>query len=486
MTVLSPSVRTKVKGSSQGINRQPAKDKAVARFAAFAQKMTMAGQPAVAIRAFHHYYTQLAEGATGYVSSQEAQPVSPLPAVAELTNYDHVGRAALARTVMIKLNGGLGTTMGMSGPKSLVQVKESFSFLDIIVHQILYMRSRYDVRLPLVLMNSFNTQTETQTALDAFPELLTQDVPLAFLQHQIPKIWKEDLSPATWPADPAKEWCPPGHGDLYLALQTSGMLETLLAQGYEYAFVSNADNLGATIDLSILGYFARNALPFLMEVARRQPADRKGGHLASHPQHGLILREVAQCPEDEIEAFQDIERYQYFNTNNLWIHLPSLQEALQAHQGVLPLPLIRNEKAVDPTQPDSPRVYQLETAMGHAIGLFPDAEAVETPRSRFIPVKSTNDLLALWSDAYILKEDYTIHRNPARKVEAELVIDLDKRYYGLFAQLKERFPTGTPSLVNCKQLHVEGDIYFDAGVDLEGEIWLRNQKGMPLYVTTNN
>ena len=486
MAVMSPRVRTKVEGAGKSKRIQTRPAQPTARFTAFAQKMAAAGQPEVAIRAFRHYYTQLTEGATGYVSSQEAQPVSPLPTVAELTRYHHVGRAALPRTVMIKLNGGLGTTMGMSGPKSLVQVKENFSFLDIIVHQILYMRKQYAVRLPLVLMNSFNTQTETQAALETFPALLTQDVPLDFLQHQIPKIWKEDFAPATWSADPAKEWCPPGHGDLYLSLQTSGMLKTLLAHGYEYAFVSNADNLGATIDLSILGYFARNALPFLMEVARRQPADRKGGHLASHPTQGLILREVAQCPAEEMEAFQDIERYQYFNTNNLWLHLPSLQSALQTHNGILPLPLIRNEKAVDPTQPDSPRVYQLETAMGHAIGLFPDAEAVETPRSRFVPVKNTNDLLALWSDAYILQEDYTIHRNPARKVETELVIDLDKRYYGLFDQLKARFQAGTPSLVNCTQLHVEGDIYFDASVEIAGEIWLRNQKGMPLYVTTNN
>lgn len=486
MTVMSPRVRTKAGDADKRVPTQPIPDKQTVRFAPFAQKMAAAGQPEVAIRAFRHYYTQLAEGATGYIASQEAQPVPPLPVVEELTRYRNAGRAALARTVMIKLNGGLGTTMGMSGPKSLVQVKEKFTFLDIIVHQILYMRGQYDVRLPLVLMNSFNTEAETRAALAAFPELTTQDVPLDFLQHQIPKIWKADLAPATWPADPAKEWCPPGHGDLYLALQTSGMLETLLAQGYEYAFVSNADNLGATVDLSILGYFARNALPFLMEVARRQPADRKGGHLASHPQHGLILREVAQCPADEVEVFQDIERYQYFNTNNLWLHLPSLQRALQEHKGVLPLPLIRNEKVVDPTQPDSPHVYQLETAMGHAIGLFPDAEAVETPRSRFIPVKNTNDLLALWSDAYVLQKDYTIQLNPERKIETELVIDLDKRYYGLFAQLKERFPTGTPSLVHCKQLHVEGDIYFDASVGLEGEIWLRNHKGMPLYVTTSN
>lgn len=457
-----------------------------ARFTPFAHKMRAAGQPDAAIRAFQHYYAQLAEGATGYVSGKQAQPVSPLPVAEEVTAYAEAGQAALAHTVVIKLNGGLGTTMGMSGPKSLIQVKDNLTFLDIIVRQVLYIRQQQHVRLPLVLMNSFNTQAASAQALSAYPELLAQAMPLDFLQHQIPKIWKEDLAPVTWPADPAKEWCPPGHGDLYLALQSSGMLETLLAHGYEYAFVSNADNLGATVDLAILGYFAEKALPFMMEVARRQPVDSKGGHLAYHPEQGLILREVAQCPAEELDEFQDIDRYQYFNTNNLWLHLPTLLRMLQEQEGVLKLPLIRNEKAVDPTQPDSPRVYQLETAMGHAIGLFPQAQAIEIPRRRFLPVKNTNDLLALWSDAYLLKNDYTIHLNPERKVVGELVVDLDKHYYGLFAQLKERFHAGAPSLVNCKQFHVEGDIYFDAGLGLEGDIWLRNHKRMPLYLTNSS
>lgn len=457
-----------------------------ARFAGFAQKMRKAHQPAVLMRAFRHYYTQLVEGATGYIPNKEAQPVATLPTVEGLATYRDAGQSALDRTAVIKLNGGLGTTMGMNGPKSLVQVKGEFTFLDIISHQILYLRCQHNVRLPFVLMNSFNTQAATRKALASYTDLLAQDVPFDFMQHQIPKILKADLSPVTWPADPAKEWCPPGHGDLYLALQTSGLLETLLAQGYEYAFVSNSDNLGATVDLSILGYFAEKQLPFLMEVARRQPADRKGGHLATHPAQGLILREVAQCPPEEMTAFQDIERYQYFNTNNLWLHLPALQKLLQHFNGVLPLPLIRNEKRVDPTQPDSPHVYQLETAMGHVIGLYPDAEAVETPRQRFLPVKSTNDLLALWSDAYVLNNDYTIQRNPARIIDSELVIDLDKAYYGLFEQLKERFQAGPPSLVNCRQFHVEGNIYFDADLGLEGDIWLRNARQRPLYVTSSN
>jgi UTP--glucose-1-phosphate uridylyltransferase len=480
MTLMSPT-RTAAHYKSK-----PSEPNITERFAPFRKKMLDAGQSEEVTHTFRHYYTQLAKGATGYVSGKEAQPVPTLPTTKELATYAKAGQNALAQTAVIKLNGGLGTTMGMNGPKSLVQVKDNFTFLDIIVHQILYMRCQYDVRLPLILMNSFNTQKASEAVIKSYVGLWEQDVPTTFLQHQIPKIWKHDLSPVSWPDDPAKEWCPPGHGDLYLALQTSGLLASLLDQGYQYAFVSNADNLGATVDLSILGYFAEKRLPFLMEAARRQPADRKGGHLAYHPKQGLLLREVAQCPADELEEFQDIERYQYFNTNNLWIHLPTLQHTLWQYEGVLPLPLIRNEKAVDPTQPDSPHVYQLETAMGHAIALFPDAQAVEILRDRFIPVKNTNDLLALWSDAYVLKENYMIQRNPARKMRDELIVDLDKDYYGFFDQLKAHFQEGAPSLVHCRQFHVEGDIYFDANVALAGDVWLQNRQPMPLHLTNNH
>ncbi len=449
-------------------------------FAPFANKMVEAGLPAAAIRMFRHYYTQLYRGETGFIDCQAAQPVESLPTVAELSSYADAGKAALAQTAVIKLNGGLGTTMGMEGPKSLITVKEGLSFLDIIVRQILYLRQSHEVDLPLILMNSFNTQQASAEALAHYPDL-TQAVPYDFMQHRIPKIWQDDLGAVSWSENRQLEWCPPGHGDLYLALQTSGMLQQLLTAGYTYAFISNADNLGATVDLDILGYFAANKVPFLMEVAKRTAADRKGGHLAQNAEQGLILREVAQCPPEEMEDFQNIKRYAYFNTNNLWVHLPTLQTLLQEQEGVLDLPLIRNKKPVDPTDPESPGVYQLETAMGHAIALFPNAQALQIERNRFLPVKSTNDLLALWSDAYVLDADYQIRLNPERPSEEPPTVELDKRFYGLFADLQARFPHGAPSLVNCACFTVEGDICFDADVVFTGEIHISHPHAQPLH-----
>jgi len=452
-------------------------DRATDQFAPFAEKMLQAGLPDLMIRSFQYYYNQLIAGETGFISSKEAGKVETLPDAEQMTHYHDAGAAALDKTVMLNLNGGLGTSMGMSGPKSLLPVKGELTFLDIIVNQALYLQRVHSARLPLIFMNSFNTQQQTEAALEEYTEL-NQQVPFGFVQHKEPKVLKESMQPAEWPAEPAKEWCPPGHGDLYSALLTSGMLDALLEAGYEYMFVSNSDNLGATLDLNILGYFAANELPFLMEVADRTQADSKGGHLAQRPDGQLILREVAQCPPQEIDTFQDIEQYQYFNTNNLWVHLPTLQQITAERDGILGLALIRNEKPVDPTQPDSPRVYQLETAMGSAIGVFKGAQAIRVPRTRFVPIKKNNDLVALLSDAYRLTESYTMELACAKQPQ----INLDPRYYQLIDDMQARFPHGAPSLINCTSLRVVGDVYFGKDVVIEGDVEVINNNDEPMHI----
>jgi len=455
------------------------------KFAPFVAKMEAAGLSDVMIRVFHYYYNQLVAGATGYLSSQDARPVRAIPDYEALDErYATAGESVLDKVVMVKLNGGLGTSMGMDGPKSLLAVKNGLSFLDITVSQIKHTRKKWGVGLPLVLMNSFATHEKTLQALAEYEDF-GQEIPFGFVQHKVPKICKESMAPAHWPESPSKEWNPPGHGDLYAAISTSGTLDHLLARGYEYAFVSNSDNLGAVLDTEILGYFAEEHLPFLMEVAHRTRADRKGGHLAQQEDGQLILRELAQCPPDEIQLFQDIDRYQFFNTNNLWIHLPTLRRVLDERDGVLGLPLIRNEKPIDPTRSDTPAVYQLETAMGSAIHVFEGAQAIRVPRSRFVPVKKNNDLLVLMSDAYLLKDDFTIQLNPDRHAgppRRPPLVDLDGRYYQVIGDMRERFPHGAPSLLNCTRLTIDGDIHFGKDVVLEGDVSLSSNDSSPLHI----
>jgi UTP--glucose-1-phosphate uridylyltransferase len=268
-----------------------------------------------------------------------------------------------------------------------------------------------------------------------------------------------------WPQDPGLEWAPPGHGDVYPSLAGSGMLDALLERGYRYLFLSNSDNLGAVLDPRILAWIAREEIPFLSEVADRTEADRKGGHLAvRRSDGGLVLRESAQVPDEDADAFQDVSRHTFFNTNNLWVDLRALADVMQ--DGVMGLPLIVNRKTVDPNDSDSTPVIQLETAMGAAVGVFEGARALRVPRTRFAPVKTTSDLLVLRSDAYELTGDARLVLAAGR--EAAPLVSLDDGFYKRLRDFDERFPAGPPSLVEADRLEVAGDVRFGAGVVVRG------------------
>jgi UTP--glucose-1-phosphate uridylyltransferase len=277
-----------------------------------------------------------------------------------------------------------------------------------------------------------------------------------------------------WPSDPGLEWCPPGHGDLYASLASSGMLDALLGAGYRWAFVSNADNLGALVDPRLAAWIAEEQVPFAMEVVRGTAADRKGGHLARHAGR-IVLRETAQVPDGD-SSFGDVDRWRWYNTNDLWIDLAALASLLGEHGGALDLPLIVNRKTVDPTDPGSPAVLQLETAMGAAIGAIPGARAVHVPRSRFAPVKTTDDLLVVRSDAWALHDD---GRLEPRFEGPGPFVALDPDHFRLLAGFERRFAHGAPSLVRCRSLRVEGDVSFGAGVAVEGDVNVRGPAHVP-------
>jgi UTP--glucose-1-phosphate uridylyltransferase len=439
------------------------------RAAPFAAAMRRAGMPEAAVAAFILHLERYLHGDTGTLGRGEIEPVAGLPDAERFEGGAAEG--TLSRAVVIKLNGGLGTSMGLERAKSLIEVRPGATFLDLMARQVLALRQRIDRPVPLLLMNSFRTEADTEAALAAHPDLAVPGLPLGFRQHRVPKVLVDERTPAEWPADPELAWCPPGHGDLYTALQTSGVLQQLLDAGYEVAFVSNSDNLGAVLDPALLGHMERSGADFMMEVADRTPADRKGGHLCRLSSGRLALRESAQCPPGEADEFQDIELYRYFNTNNVWVRLPALAELLERHDGALPLATIVNRKHLDPRDPESPEVVQLETAMGAAISLFDEAVAVRVPRRRFSPVKNANDLLGVRSDAFELTEDGRVVLAAGRS--APPTIDLDPRFFKLLDDFEARFPAGPPSLVRCTSLTVRGDLTFGDGVVVEGEVTVR-------------
>jgi UTP--glucose-1-phosphate uridylyltransferase len=261
------------------------------------------------------------------------------------------------------------------------------------------------------------------------------------------------------------------------------MLGRLLDHGYEYAFVSNADNLGATLDERILGWFARDRLPFMMEVADRTEADRKGGHLARRRDGGgFVLREIAQTPDEDVVSFQDVARHRFFNTNTLWVNLRAFAALMDERGGVLGLPMIVNRKTVDPGDPSSPKVIQLETAMGAAIDVFEGAAALRVPRERFAPVKTTNDLLVVRSDAYVLTEDAHVVVSPERREPGPPLVHLDSDHFKLLRDFEARFPSGAPSLVECERLTVKGDVRFGAGVKVRGSVTVEQEGGDQLAI----
>ncbi len=428
------------------------------------------GQNEEAIASFASAYKRLESGEQAMIPTADLKPAGEVPSLEDLPELADPG--ALGAFAMIKLNGGLATSMGLQQPKSLVQARDGKTFLEIIIGQTMALRSRYGIGLPLVLMDSQATAKRTREALAEYPDVAVDGLELDFLQSMIPKIDAESLEPASWPEAPELEWTPPGHGDVYGALRRSGMLDALLERGFHYAMISNADNLGSTLDPRIAQYLSRQEIPFLMEVVIGTEADRKGGHIARRCADGqLILRETAQTPSDDQESFRDYRRWRYYNTNSVWVDLRALARTLEANEGVLELPLIINRKTVNPRDSDSTPVIQLESAMGAAIERFTGAQVLCVPRTRFAPVKTTDDLLVLRSDVYEVSDGMVVEPVPERRGNLPYV-ELDSRYYKLIDRFEQRFPDGPPSLRKARRLIVHGDVTFGKDVVVEGAVEL--------------
>lgn len=434
------------------------------------QKMEEKGVMNSAILAFVRAFELIASGSSGEVSESEITPAQSVADYEELEREDSFDPELLAKTVVIKLNGGLGTSMGLEKVKSLLEVRPGVAFLDLMSRQILSLRAETGGEVRFLLMNSNASSDDTRSYLSASVPEIGDPGDLELLQNWAPKLDRETLEPVSHPANPDLEWCPPGHADVYPTLEGSGWLDRLLSDGVKYAFISNSDNLGAVLDPTLLSYFAKGDSPFLMEVTRRTEADKKGGHLATRKEDGrLLLREVAQCPDEDLDSFQDIERHQFFNTNNIWVNLEKLKEVMTATGGVLELPVIRNAKTVDPRDSSTTAIFQLEQAMGSAIECFDGAAAVNVPRSRFAPVKGTTDLFALRSDAYEVSEDGRVQLLPSRKGKPPVVKFSSE--YKLVDALEN---LGQPSLLEAEVLEVNGPVKFAEGVVIKGRVTISN------------
>ncbi|PID27725.1 MAG: UTP--glucose-1-phosphate uridylyltransferase [Candidatus Cloacimonadota bacterium] len=410
------------------------------------------------IDTFCAYYKKLSSGETGKID----RTMIDSPDEKDLLHYKNLKEenpALLQKLAIIKLNGGLGTGMGLNKAKSLLTVKDGLSFLDIIINQIISLRKKYNNNVPLIFMNSYNTGKDTLEKMNTYSDIFTQEFPFDFLQHKFPRIEKSELVPTEF-ENKNENWNPPGHGDIYLAMHNSGIIDKLINSGISYIFISNSDNLGAEADPKILTAFAENEYPFMMEVCTRTENDKKGGHLAKLKNGGFVLRETAQCPDEEVKEFQSTEIYKYFNTNNLWVNLHALKKNIEK-TGRFDLSVIFNPKKVNGIE-----VIQLESAMGSAISVFRNSKAMLVPRSRFVPVKTSNELFLIRSDVFMLDEMYRLKKNPEALTIPTVELSNEYKFIDDFEKLAGK----VPSLVKCKSLKVKGPIIFKNNVTVQGDV----------------
>jgi len=371
-------------------------------------------------------------------------------------------RQMLDQLVVIKLNGGLGTSMGCSGPKSVIPVRNDLTFLDLTVQQIEYLNKTYDANVPLVLMNSFNTDEDTMKIIRKYSGLKVEIK--TFNQSCYPRINKESLMPIARSCsteDDLEAWYPPGHGDFYQAFSNSGLLDEFVSQGKQFCFISNIDNLGATVDLNILNSCFTSNQEFIMEVTDKTRADVKGGTLIQY-EGKLRLLEVAQVPKEHEDDFKSVKKFNVFNTNNLWISMPAIQRIVE--ERTLDMEIIVNPKVLD----GGLNVYQLETAVGAAMKCFDNALGINVPRSRFLPVKKSSDLLLVMSNLYSLDHGALI-MSPMRMFPSTPLVKLGDNHFKKVAAFLSRFGS-IPDLLELDHLTVSGDVTFGRGVSLRGTV----------------
>ncbi|KAL6940992.1 UTP-glucose-1-phosphate uridylyltransferase [Hanseniaspora opuntiae] len=381
----------------------------------------------------------------------------------ELSDKELNATQILSKLAVLKLNGGLGTSMGCVGPKSVIEVRDGNSFLDLSVKQIEFLNTKYQSNVPLLLMNSFNTNKDTQQIIKKYSNSNCKI--RSFNQSKFPRVYKDSLLPVATDMDAELDaWYPPGHGDLFESLYNSGELDELINNGVEVLFVSNGDNLGATVDLNILNYMLETGSEYIMELTDKTRADVKGGTLIT--KNGKVeLLEVAQVPKEHIDDFKNIRKFKYFNTNNLWINLKAMKSLILEHK--LNMEIIPNVKSVVRNGHEIP-VLQLETAVGAAIRFFSNAHGVVVPRSRFLPVKTCSDLLLVKSNLFNLQNECSLTLTPERFFGGNPLIKLGSHFKKL-KDFQERIPH-IPKIVELDHLTISGNVYLGKNVQMKGTV----------------
>ena len=366
--------------------------------------------------------------------------------------------------------------MGCVGPKSVIEVRDGMSFLDMSVRQIEYLNKTYDIKVPFILMNSFNTNDDTAAIIKKYNRD-TVDI-RTFNQSRYPRIYKDSLLPVPKDYDaPINEWYPPGHGDVFESLYNSGELDQLIKDGKEYIFLSNIDNLGAVVDLRILQHMAETGAEYIMELTNKTKADVKGGTIINYDGKPRLL-ELAQVPKEHVNEFKSIKKFKYFNTNNIWLNIKAIKRVVE--KGALEMEIIPNGKSIpgDKKGESDISIIQLETAVGAAIRHFEGAHGVNVPRRRFLPVKTCSDLMLVKSDLYTVKRGQ-LQMSSSRFGDAPLIkLGSDFKKVSDF----QKRITSIPKIIELDHLTITGNVTLHRGVTLKGTVIIVATEGSTIDI----
>ncbi|KAL6832800.1 UTP-glucose-1-phosphate uridylyltransferase [Trichoderma camerunense] len=379
------------------------------------------------------------------------------PAQGQVVDYEDLANTEsvqfLNKLAVLKLNGGLGTSMGCVGPKSVIEVRDGMSFLDLSVRQIEYLNRTYSVNVPFILMNSFNTNDDTAAIIKKY-EGHNVDI-LTFNQSRYPRIYKDSLLPVPKSFNSSiTEWYPPGHGDVFESLYNSGILDQLLERGIEIIFLSNVDNLGAVVDLRILQHMVETKAEYIMELTNKTKADVKGGTIIDY-EGSVRLLEIAQVPKEHVNEFKSIKKFKYFNTNNIWLNLSAIKRVVENNE--LAMEIIPN---------------------GKTIRHFNNAHGVNVPRRRFLPVKTCSDLMLVKSDLYTLKHGQ-LQMSAARFGDAPL-IKLGSDFKKV-SDFQKHIPS-IPKVLELDHLTITGAVNLGRGVTLKGTVIIVATEGSTIDI----
>ncbi len=381
-----------------------------------------------------------------YLSNPSVKLSNTSPLAHSFTHFDSLELSDQVPSIaQVKLNGGLGTSMGCKGPKSLVQCDTNGdTFLDKIIQNF----NSSSISSHLILLNSFNTSSDTSTFINSkYPDLDWLEV----LQYPFKKI--DLVSNQPFKQHDPFFLNPPGHGSVYFDLYYSGVLKRLKNEGVDYLFISNSDNLAASCDPKIAAHLLKNNIPFLIELTKKNKNDVKGGTIVSSD--GVLkLWEIAQVTDQQLPSFQS---QPYFNTNNIWVNINALISIIESNQ--LNLDLILNKK-----ESHGYSFIQLEYAMGSAIQSFENAQVLVVPRQRFFPVKKTTDLLRLLSDLVHIDSSGFLNWDTAQTIDIELKSPFDT-VNGFFKHFLVM-----PSLKKLTQLSLSGPINFSHFIELRNNV----------------